>query len=157
MDLAQKVVTWTSAWLYLIMTRYSYNISAAVCTIWLWNWSVICMLNGGITLPMKESRAEIIERIAQDIKKKRSMLRIYVHEVGHCWTCCTCFRREIWASVSHHKCPGSHRQVCYGKLVRTVVVLNYSLHSARMHSEGTVVGSVCLSVCVSISHFSNVC
>ena len=36
------------------------------------------MLNGGITLPMKESRAEIIERIAQDIKRKRSRLRIYM-------------------------------------------------------------------------------
>ena len=31
------------------------------------------------------------------------------------------------------------------------------LPSARMRGEGTVVVSVCLSVCYSTSHFSNVC
>ena len=34
--------------------------------------------------------------------------------------------------------------------------IHCSLPSARMRSEGIVVGSVCLSVCLSVTHFSNV-
>ena len=79
--------------------------------------------------------------------------------------CCPSSLMSLITNVPHHYCPSSllslitnvphHCCILYREFVHNLTLC--SLPSARMRSEGTVVGSVCLSVCYSISHSSNVC